>query len=41
VGPGGVLAGLARRTVPGKQVHGVSEPDDVTGLDRAPKMEVA
>jgi [acyl-carrier-protein] S-malonyltransferase len=41
VGPGAVLAGLARRTVPGKQVHGVSEPDDVTGLERAPKMEVA
>jgi [acyl-carrier-protein] S-malonyltransferase len=41
VGPGAVLAGLARRTVPGKQVQGVSEPDDVTGLERAPKMEVA
>ncbi|MDQ6927799.1 MAG: ACP S-malonyltransferase [Actinomycetota bacterium] len=41
VGPGGVLAGLARRTVPGLQVQNVSEPDDVTGLERAPKMEVA
>jgi [acyl-carrier-protein] S-malonyltransferase len=41
VGPGGVLAGLARRTVPGMQVQNVSQPDDVTGLERAPKMEVA
>ncbi|HUQ62415.1 MAG TPA: ACP S-malonyltransferase [Acidimicrobiales bacterium] len=41
VGPGGVLAGLARRAVPGKQVHSVSVPDDITGLERAPKMEVA
>jgi [acyl-carrier-protein] S-malonyltransferase len=40
-GPGGVLAGLARRAVPGKQVHNVSVPDDITGLERAPKMEVA
>lgn len=41
VGPGAVLAGLARRTVPGMQVQNVSDPDDVTGLERAPKMEVA
>jgi len=41
VGPGGVLAGLVRRAVPGKQVQNVSVPDDITGLERAPKMEVA
>lgn len=41
VGPGRVLAGLARRTVPGAQVQNVSTPDDITGLERALKMEVA
>ncbi|HEX2191993.1 MAG TPA: ACP S-malonyltransferase [Acidimicrobiales bacterium] len=36
VGPGAVLGGLARRTVPGREVRGVSVPDDVP-----PLMEVA
>jgi [acyl-carrier-protein] S-malonyltransferase len=36
VGPGGVLAGLARRTVPGRAVHVIAVPDDVP-----PLMEVA
>jgi [acyl-carrier-protein] S-malonyltransferase len=36
VGPGAVLCGLARRTVPGREVLGVAVPDDVP-----PLMEVA
>jgi [acyl-carrier-protein] S-malonyltransferase len=32
VGPGRVLTGLARRTVPDVAVHGVSSPDDVPVL---------
>jgi [acyl-carrier-protein] S-malonyltransferase len=36
VGPGSVLGGLARRTVPGREVRGVAVPDDVP-----PLMEVA
>jgi [acyl-carrier-protein] S-malonyltransferase len=32
VGPGGVLAGLARRTVPTLVVHTVATPDDLTAL---------
>lgn len=32
VGPGGVLAGLARRTVPDLRVHGVATPEDVEAL---------
>ena len=36
VGPGAVLGGLARRTVPGRQVRNVAVPDDVPLL-----MEVA
>ena len=36
VGPGAVLGGLARRTVPGREVRGVAVPDDVP-----PLMEVA
>lgn len=35
VGPGSVLAGLARRTLPGVPVRGVSEPADVTVLAEA------
>ncbi|HEX2043874.1 MAG TPA: ACP S-malonyltransferase [Acidimicrobiales bacterium] len=35
VGPGAVLGGLARRTVPDRRVHNVAVPDDV------PLMEVA
>ncbi|HYX44465.1 MAG TPA: ACP S-malonyltransferase [Acidimicrobiales bacterium] len=36
VGPGAVLSGLARRTVPGREVRAVAVPDDVP-----PVMEVA
>jgi [acyl-carrier-protein] S-malonyltransferase len=36
VGPGGVLAGLARRAVPGNAVHVIAVPEDVP-----PLMEVA
>jgi [acyl-carrier-protein] S-malonyltransferase len=32
VGPGGVLRGLARRIVPGRQVRNVAVPDDVPSL---------
>jgi [acyl-carrier-protein] S-malonyltransferase len=32
VGPGGVLAGLARRTVPDLQVHAASTPDEVVAV---------
>ncbi|MEX2503572.1 MAG: ACP S-malonyltransferase [Egicoccus sp.] len=32
VGPGGVLAGLAKRTVPELRVHTVATPDDVAAL---------
>ncbi|MFN2502710.1 MAG: ACP S-malonyltransferase [Acidimicrobiales bacterium] len=35
VGPGNVLAGLARRTLPGVPVRGVAEPADVTVLAEA------
>ena len=31
VGPGRVLAGLAKRTVPDVTVHNVATPDDVAG----------
>jgi [acyl-carrier-protein] S-malonyltransferase len=34
VGPGGVLAGLVRRTLPGVRVLSVAAPDDVALLDR-------
>jgi [acyl-carrier-protein] S-malonyltransferase len=36
LGPGGVLQGLARRTVPELEVLTVATPDDVAALDRAP-----
>jgi [acyl-carrier-protein] S-malonyltransferase len=32
VGPGGVLAGLAKRTAPALRVHGVATPADVTSV---------
>jgi [acyl-carrier-protein] S-malonyltransferase len=32
VGPGNVLAGLARRTLPGVTVHNVAEPGDASSL---------
>jgi len=32
VGPGGVLAGLARRTVPALRVHQVATPEDLEGV---------
>jgi len=32
VGPGGVLAGLAKRTVPDLRVHTVASPDDIASL---------
>lgn len=32
VGPGGVLAGLAKRTIPDVRVHTVASPDDVAAL---------
>ena len=35
VGPGGVLAGLVRRTLPGVPVHAVATPDDVDALTAA------
>ncbi len=35
VGPGGVLAGLAKRTVPELTVHTVSGPDDLDGVVEA------
>ncbi|HEX8805282.1 MAG TPA: ACP S-malonyltransferase [Acidimicrobiales bacterium] len=41
VGPGRVLAGLAKRTVPEVAVHTVSQPDDLTRLGQASaRMEV-
>jgi [acyl-carrier-protein] S-malonyltransferase len=39
VGPGGVLAGLARRTVPDLTVHAVAEPADVAAV--ADRLQVA
>jgi malonyl CoA-acyl carrier protein transacylase len=33
VGPGNVLAGLARRTLPGVPVRNVAVPADVAGRD--------
>ena len=35
VGPGRVLAGLAKRTVPDVTVHNVATPDDVAALAAA------
>jgi [acyl-carrier-protein] S-malonyltransferase len=41
VGPGAVLTGLARRTVPQVHVLNVSVPDDLSSLGEVAQMEVA
>ncbi|MEX2550236.1 MAG: ACP S-malonyltransferase [Nitriliruptoraceae bacterium] len=32
IGPGGVLSGLAKRTLPGVRVHAIATPDDLDGV---------